>query len=181
VLEEERQDSFYGEVYLLPFQIESITLCNVGPFEKFETHFSRDEVNIIFGSGGSGKSTIIRSILLAFGRRHKYFTIRSTEGGRIKLKLFPTDTSINLEYDIERKNITKGYQCLIADDPLMRIPRNMIAPLVNELSSLRVQIIITVSVLMDQNVFPANSHIISNNNKWSSGVPLTPNIGISSS
>jgi len=32
-------ESFYQETYLLPFQIESLALDNIGPFEKFETRF----------------------------------------------------------------------------------------------------------------------------------------------
>lgn len=64
------EDSFYGETCFLPFQIESVKLTKVGPFSDFEAHFSRNSINLIHGTCGSGKSTIIRSILFAFGIKH---------------------------------------------------------------------------------------------------------------
>jgi post-segregation antitoxin (ccd killing protein) len=53
------ESSFYGETYFLPFQIESLKLTNVGPFDNFEAKFHKNSTNIIHGSCGNGKSTII--------------------------------------------------------------------------------------------------------------------------
>lgn len=53
-----REDSYYRETYLLPFQIETLKLTKVGPFESFEVAFKANALNIIHGPCGSGKSTI---------------------------------------------------------------------------------------------------------------------------
>lgn len=155
--------NFYQETYLLPFQIESLTLNKIGPFEKFETRFSRDRVNIIYGPNGSGKSIILRSILFALGRRHRHFNERVSSGGTIKLKLFPNQTSIAITDTENQDNMTKGYRCLMADAPIARIARKMVVPLLNELNCLGIQIIIT-ALLDDPKTLPENMHIISLSN-----------------
>ncbi|MEM2112288.1 MAG: hypothetical protein QXX08_10515, partial [Candidatus Bathyarchaeia archaeon] len=43
------EDSFYGETYLLPFQIEKLKLIKVGPFENFEATFKANSINMIHG------------------------------------------------------------------------------------------------------------------------------------
>lgn len=155
------QGSFYGETYLLPLQIESLTLSNIGPFGRFGSKFSRDGINAICGPNGSGKSTIVRSILYAFGRRHRYFSDRATNGGTIKLRLFPGQTSIDITDATNHENGTKGYGCLVADDPFSRLRKNMIVPLIKQLNCLGIQIIITASLLVNPTTFPENTHVIS--------------------
>jgi RecA-family ATPase len=73
-----RAQAFYGEAYLLPFQIESLKLENVRPFQDFEAKFRKDALNVIYGPCGSGKSTIIRSILFAFGKWPHIFPSQKT-------------------------------------------------------------------------------------------------------
>lgn len=155
------ETSMYGDVYFTPFQIQSLTLTKVGPFDNFQADFCRNSINLIYGPCGSGKSTMIRSILLVFGIRHRYFTNRVFADGKIKLRLFPNQDSININSIETHANATRGYQCLIADDALERLPKNVIAPLFTEVKRLRVQIIMTASPLIDKSAIPKGVHIIS--------------------
>jgi len=155
------ENSFYGETYFLPFQIESLRLTKVGPFDNFEARFHRNSINVIHGSCGSGKSTIIRSILLAFGIQHRYFTNRVFSDGAITLRLFPNQDSISITGMGSAQNSARGYQCLMADGSLERLPKNMIAPLFAELNGLGIQVIITASLLIDTAGLQRDTHIIS--------------------
>ena len=154
------ESALYGEAYLIPFQIESLRLENVGPFKRFEAEFSRDSVNVIFGLGGSGKSFIIRSILLAFGRHHKYF--QTSDSGKVTLKLFPDQGSVSVTTSVENQSdITRGYKCLLADDIFQRAPRNMIPALYEEMKNLKIQIIVTTSLPIDSSKLPKDTRVIS--------------------
>jgi len=59
------------------------------------------------------------------------------------------------------QNRARGYQCVIADEPLERLPRNIIPPFFAELKRLKVQIIITASLLIDESIIPRDLHVIS--------------------
>ncbi|MEM3576834.1 MAG: AAA family ATPase [Candidatus Bathyarchaeia archaeon] len=155
--------SFYGETYLLPFQIEKLKLTKVGPFENFKATFKANSINVIHGLCGSGKSTIIRSILYAFGIKHKYFTNRVLGEGTIEVKLFPGQDIINIKGISSERDPLRGYQCLLADDSFDRIPKNMIPLLFAELKRLGIQIIIT-TLLIDPSKIP-DAHIITVNNQ----------------
>jgi len=143
------ENSFYGETYFLPFQIESLKLTKVGPLANFEAYFRRNSINVIYGSCGSGKSTIIRSILYAFGIKHRYFTEKVLGEGKITLRLFRDQDSISITGTGSLQSSTRGYQCLIADDPFERTPKNILTPLLAELKNLKIQIIATASLLID--------------------------------
>jgi len=154
-----RELAFYGEVYLLPFQIESIKLENVGPFQEFEAKFRKDGINVIYGLCGSGKSTIIRSILLAFGKRHTYFS--KSKNGKIALKLFPDQDSISVIANQENPlDTVKGYRCLIGDDIFQRMSKSMISEICEEMKKLEIQIIITTSMIFDLSKFPKDTNAI---------------------
>jgi post-segregation antitoxin (ccd killing protein) len=154
------ESSFYGETYFLPFQIESLKLTKVGLFDNFEAHFQRDSINVIYGSCGSGKSTIIRAILFAFGIKHRYFTDIVFNDGAITLRLFPNGDSISITGMDGAQNYTRGYQCLIADDSLERLTKNMIVPFFAELKDLGIQVIITASLVIDASQLSNDAHII---------------------
>ncbi|MEM2129142.1 MAG: type II toxin-antitoxin system CcdA family antitoxin [Candidatus Bathyarchaeia archaeon] len=155
------ENSFYGETYLLPFQIESLRLTKIGPFDKFEASFKANSLNVIYGSCGGGKSTLVRSILFAFGIKHRYFTSRVYANGKIQLELFPHQKSITITNIESCENTTRGYQCLIADDPLERLSKNIISPFFTELKRLKIQIIVTASPLIDKSTLPNSTHVIS--------------------
>jgi hypothetical protein len=156
-----RENSFEREASFLPFQVESLTLNNIGPFEKFEAHFQRNTVNVIYGPGGSGKSWIVRSILLAFGRRHRYFDDRTSGHGTVTLKIFSDQNSMSLTELESPGNLTKGYQCLIADDPFPRVNTHMLGPLLAELNHLGIQLILTLNTGRDEKTIGTHAHVIS--------------------
>ena len=153
------ESSYYGETYLLPFQIETIKLTKVGPFENFEADFKANSINVIHGLCGSGKSTLIRSILYAFGIKHKHFTERVLGEGTIEVKLFPGQNFINIKGISSEKHPLKGYQCLLADDSFERIPKYMIPSLFAELKLLGIQTILT-TMLIDTSKIPDDIHVI---------------------
>ncbi|MGB9756176.1 MAG: AAA family ATPase [Candidatus Bathyarchaeales archaeon] len=159
-----REDSSYGETYFLPFQIERLKLTNVGPFENFEATFKANSINVIHGLCGSGKSTIIRSILYAFGIKHKYFTKRVLGEGTIEVKLFPRQDSIKIRGVSSEHDPLRGYQCLLADDSFERIPKYMIPSLFAELKRLGIQVILT-TLLIDVSKMPDDICIITIHNQ----------------
>jgi ATPase subunit of ABC transporter with duplicated ATPase domains len=160
-----RELAFYGEAYLLPFQIESIKLENVGPFQDFEAKFRKGALNVIYGPCGSGKSTIIRSILFAFGKWHTYFS--KSKNGKITLQLFPDQDSVKVTTNEENPlDAVKGYRCLIADDIFQRVPKSMISGLCEEMKKLGIQIIITTSIAPDLSKFPKDTNAIPLENSW---------------
>jgi len=144
--------SFYGEAYRLPFQIESLKLRNVGLFKNFEIDFQKDAMNLICGPNSSGKSTIIRSILLVFGKQHEHFAL--SKNGEVTLKLFPEQSSISLVTSDKSQELMNGYQCLIADDILQTATADVTSALFQELSKLKIQSIITASTL------PKNTNLL---------------------
>ena len=152
-------NSFYGEAYQLPFQIESLKLENVGLFKSFELTFKKDTVNLISGPNGSGKSTILRSILLAFGKRHKYFPKSPT--GQIILTPFPNQCQITISVAEEAQdNYMNGYKCLIGDGIFNLIPAEMLTVVFQELHKLRIQAIITTLNEFDSINYPKNTNLI---------------------
>jgi len=154
-----REQAFYGEAYLLPFQIESLKLENVGPFQDFEAKFRKGALNVIYGPCGSGKSTIVRSILFAFGKWHTYFS--KSKNGKITLKLFPDQDSVKVTTNEENPlDAVKGYRCLIADDIFQRVPKSMISGLCEEMKKLEIQIIITASIAPDLSKLPEDINVI---------------------
>lgn len=144
----------------MPFQIESLRLTKVGPLANFEAHFHKNAINIIYGSCGSGKSTIIRSILYAFGIKHRYFTERVFGEGEIRLSLFLNQDSISITAMESLQSSTRGYQCLIADDPFEKISKKILASLLIELKRLKIQIIATASLLIDPSELSNKTNVI---------------------
>ncbi|MEM3697103.1 MAG: AAA family ATPase [Candidatus Bathyarchaeia archaeon] len=156
-----REEARYCEVHLLPFQIESLKLENVGPFKEFEAKFKKDAINVIYGPCGSGKSTIVRAILLAFGIRHKYF-FSKTVNGKITLKLVPEQDSIHIMVNKENpSDAAKSYRCLIGDNFFDRIPKRMVTEICKEMKNLQLQAIITSLPMIDLSMFPKDANVIS--------------------
>jgi post-segregation antitoxin (ccd killing protein) len=156
----ERGASFFGEAYMLPFQIESLKLENIGLFKSFEVEFKKDAVNVISGSNGSGKSTIIRSILLALGKRHKQFP--KSDNGKITLKLFQSESAVTITTNEELEDrVTNGYRCLIADDFLQATTIDMAKAVMQELSRLKAQAIIATTRELASSNLPKNANMIS--------------------
>jgi hypothetical protein len=151
--------SFYGEAYQYPFQIESLKLENIGPFKNKELHFKKEQINLIYGVGASGKSTIVRSILLVFGKRHKYFP--KSDNGAITLKLFPDQKSIRIKADCQvQDGFSEDYTCFIGDGILQVAPKDMATAILQELHKLKIQTIVTTSIPVDTSDLPENTNVI---------------------
>jgi hypothetical protein len=80
--------------------------------------------------------------------------------GTITAKLFLGQDFINVTSMKSGQNALRGYQCLVADDSLERIRKDMIAPLFIELKRLGIQIILTASPLIDTSKLPNDIHIL---------------------
>jgi hypothetical protein len=155
----QKETSFYGEAYQYPFQIESLKLENIGLFKSIELHFKKDAINLIYGVGASGKSTIVRSILLGFGNRHKYFP--KTDNGAITLKLFPDQTSLIIKAtDQVLDGFSDDYKCFIGDGILQVAPRDMATAVLQELNKFKIQSIITTSMPVDPSDLPESTNVI---------------------
>ena len=164
VLEEANYNRYY-ESYLLPFAIESMKLRNVGPFTEFEASFQRNGPNIIVGPGGSGKSFILNSILLVFGKQRQSFertiNIRASGKAEVMVTLFRdqylSTITINKKDELDP---TKGYKCLLLDDAFFNVPEDMIRQILNELQRLGLQTIMATSRLIDPSKLPEGTNII---------------------
>lgn len=76
--------------YLIPM-VKKLRLRNTGPFKNVELGFTNG-INIIYGLGGSGKSTIILSLAHAFRHESEQELPTITHGeknGRIEIEVFP--------------------------------------------------------------------------------------------
>jgi ATPase subunit of ABC transporter with duplicated ATPase domains len=146
----------YGEAYLLPFQIASLKLENIGLFTDFDISFRKNEMNVIYGSNASGKTTIIRSILLALSTRHNYFA--ESENGKVSVTLFPDQQSVIINTNEQNpSDLARGYKCLVMDDFFPRVPERMIPELLEEMQNLKIQIIVTA---IDLSKFPESINVI---------------------
>jgi len=149
----------YGESYLLPFQIESLKLSNVGPLREFEATFGRNAPNLIVGPGGSGKSFILRSILLAFGKQHTSF--QTLGNGKVMVKLFKDQDLTTITINAEDKlDLARGYRCLLLDDAFHSVSEGMVSEIFSELQKLRLQTIMATSRLMDPSKLPEGTNIV---------------------
>ena len=123
-----------GESFFVPLQIKELTL-DVGSLRQFEAKFKKNSVNAIHGPGMSGKSTIIRSILHAFGIQHKYFD---------------ADHTI-----IMRTYAEKVGKCLLIDDAFETLRTDLLPSALKELRKLHTQVIATFRC-QDLKVIQAN-------------------------
>jgi len=145
-----KEDSQYGETHLLPFQIKSIKLTNIGPFSDFEAEFTENRVNLVSGGNASGKSTLLRSILYAFGISHRYFTQESVGGGEIELVLYPGQSTVKISGEL----VSHGYQCIVIDDAFLRVADDVRVQLIGELEKLGIQVILAALDTDDLSCYP---------------------------
>ena len=119
------------------------------------------EINLIHCSNGSGKSTIIQSILLSFGKQHKYFP-KSPEG-QIILIPFSDQSKITVSANQETQDSSmNGYKCLIDDGIFNLIPAEMINEVFQELQKMKMQAIITTLNELDSIDYPKKTPVLSN-------------------
>lgn len=140
----------------LPLKIESLTLNNIGPFKTFEEHFGKG-VNLIYGPIGSGKTTILQSLLLAFGVEHQ-LNNQARIGGVITLNLFPAQTSIIISDNESTEDITKRYRCVLADDVFEHLTMEQKTQVLDEFNRLNLQTIATASPVLRRNDIPLDAY-----------------------
>ncbi len=146
----------YGEAHLLPLQIQSVTLKNIGKFQNHTVNFKKDTINLVCGSGGSGKSTIIRAIHQVFCSTKNYYS--SCENAEIQVQLFPDQQTATVnpnEYDLQ--DLTRGYKCLLLDNFVPGASPIMLMDLLKLLADLQIQVITTA---YDPSRFPETTNII---------------------
>lgn len=165
LLDDQITGSTYYKSYLLPFAVEFIKFKNIGPVLEFETPFQKSGINIIIGPFGSGKSTIVKSILLVFGQRihrwHEMINIQSTENAQVSVGLFKDNCSVLTLSSQENIDSTKGYKSLVVDDAFFDVQEEeMIYDILNELAKLKIQVILATSRVKDNSKFPSNTNIL---------------------
>jgi len=146
----------YGEAHLLPLQIQSVTLKNIGKFQNHTVNFKKDTINAVCGPNGSGKSTILRAIHQVFCSPKNYFS--DSENAEIQVRLFPDQQTATInpnEYDLQ--DLTRGYKCLLLDNFVPRASPIMLRDLLKLLADLQIQVITTA---YDSSMFPETSNII---------------------
>ena len=146
----------YGEAHLLPLQIQSVTLKNIGKFQNHTVNFKKDTINAVCGPNGSGKSTILRAIHQVFCSTKNYFS--DSENAEIQVQLFPDQQTATVnpnEYDLQ--DLTRGYKCLLLDNFVPRASPIMLMDLLKLLADLQIQVITTA---YDPSRFPETTNII---------------------
>ena len=130
----------YGEAHLLPLQLQSVTLKNIGKFQDYTINFKKDTINIISGPNGSGKSTITRAIHQVFCNTKNYFP--DSENAEIQLRLFPDQQSIAIRTnESDLQDLTRGYNCLVMDDFIPTLHLQMLNDMLRLLEDMQIQVI----------------------------------------
>jgi len=146
----------YGEAHLLPLQIQSVTLKNIGKFQNHTINFKKDTINAVCGPNESGKSTITRAIHQVFCSTKNYFS--SSENAEIQVQLFPDQQTITVnpnEHDLQ--DLARGYKCLIMDEVIPAVSPIMLNDLIELLSDMQIQVITTA---YNHSRFPETTNII---------------------
>ena len=144
------------EVYLLPFQIQSVTLKNIGKFQDYTINFKKDTINLVCGPNGSGKSTILRAIHQIFCSPKNYYS--TSENAEIQVQLFPDQQTVTVNpYEHDLQDLVRGYKCLIMDEVIPAVSPIMLKDLIELLSDMQIQVITTV---YDPSRFPETTNII---------------------
>jgi len=131
-----------GLAYYIPFRINKVEIENHKFAKKVNIDFR--EKNLLEGANGSGKTRIIRSILMFFDNSHK-LTGFSKEGcpqgiGEIKIN-FDTRDGIGCEVCGERIGLNEG--CIVIDEGLGKLDSESGIVFLKYLLDRKEQIIIT--------------------------------------
>ncbi|MCM8764615.1 MAG: AAA family ATPase [Candidatus Omnitrophica bacterium] len=132
--------------FFLPFSVKRLELENIGPIESISIDFSPG-INIIRGSNGSGKTTILKSIAMAFGlfipERETMLKMMKKEGF-IKISTSEHENLIRLDKD--NINGRKDAGCLLLDDAIAMLPPDKAKIFIRKLKKkYHKQLIMTIS------------------------------------
>jgi hypothetical protein len=136
--------SYEDKLVLLPLQIKHVRLENIGPFKLFKAQFRKDQVNLLFGLGGAGKSVILRSIALCFGIGNKHFQHvgRMGRSGKIDIEVYPFGNHISMKgREASLKTRLANAQCVLLDEPFDYLTASKARRLVDTLRRMRKQVI----------------------------------------
>lgn len=139
------KDEMECEMYFLPFQVKRLRLENIGVFDRFEADFKKDDVNLIYGGGGAGKSTILRSIAYCFGIENKYFKEPGRLGktGQIEVEVYPNSNLVTAE--VKEGSIKTHFHnagCILLDEPFARLNSRRAEAFLKQLTKLQKQVIV---------------------------------------
>ncbi|MCC7572472.1 MAG: ATP-binding protein [Candidatus Methanofastidiosum sp.] len=131
-----------GLAYRIPFKISKIKIDNHRFLKKIDIDFEQN--NMMVGGTASGKTTIVRSILLFFDNSHslKDFSYEDYLGGPEEIKItFNQIDKLTCEVYGERINLNGG--CILIDEGLERLDHDASVVFLKYLLDRKEQIIIT--------------------------------------
>jgi hypothetical protein len=129
-----------GRCVFLPYRIQSLHLRGIGKF--VEKHLVFDEVNIIHGNNGSGKSTIIKSVSSVSA---SYVTVKDGQNrGEIALTLHNGSSLHQDVFNAENVN------CIVLDCAGERLDQERYGEFLRFLRGLDVQLILTSGRMDDE-------------------------------
>ena len=151
------------KLVLLPLQIRYVRLENIGPFRLFEAQLRRDQVNLLFGLGGVGKSVVLRSIALCFGIPNKYFQDvgRMGRSGRIDIEVYPFGNRVSMKgREASLKTRFLNAQCVLLDEPFDYLVPSKARRLVEALKRMRKQVILASRSSYIKDAVPSRNRIL---------------------
>jgi uncharacterized protein YhaN len=123
-----------GRCLFLQFKLQSLDLTKIGRFE--EKHLDFDDVNVIHGNNGRGKSTIVRAISSVTGSPVSVKAGQSR--GEINLRL--SDDSVIHQDIFNAENVN----CIVLDCAGERLDQERYGDFLRYLRELDVQLILIV-------------------------------------
>jgi len=123
-----------GRCIFLPCHVDSLDLMNIGRFD--EKHLDFDDVNVIHGNNGRGKSTIVRAISSVSGSQ--VGVKAGQDRGEINMRL--SDGSVLHQDVFNAENVN----CIVLDCAGERLDQERYRQFLHYLRDLDVQLILTV-------------------------------------
>jgi DNA repair exonuclease SbcCD ATPase subunit len=147
-------------------QIKHARLENIGRFKLFQAQFRKDQVNLLFGLGGAGKSVILRSIALCFGIGNRHFQQvgRMGRAGKIDIGVYPFGNHVFMTArQASLKTRLANAQCVLLDEPFDYLTAIKARRLVDTLRRMRKQVILASTRSYIKDAVPSRNTILISN------------------